>query len=386
MKHARRWPGLLYLCAMLPCLGAAQPGAARSVAEWEKFDFARQRLQLSEIRALPLGDVKKLRGLVFGRHGRVFDDCDIQKYLESRPWYRRNLQYRPAQLNAVERANVDAIREAESLRHPRVVPGDMKFYRSTVLTKAQLGQPLLAEIRIMRAEIEAIHGRRFADEPWLQNFFEERYWYRPAPHYSPATLSAAERQNLALLTTLEKQLRRVKLAPGDMGRFQNQPVDADMLHGLGLYELRLLRNEIYARRGRRFRTEWIQDYFSGQPWYKPLPDFREPKLSPIEARNRDGIVQDENQIHENLGREAIKPEMLEGLFLEDARKLRNEIYARRGRIFKDPWLHGYFQSFDWYKANPRYRESQLNRIERRNAKLIFDYEKQADSLLHQVEA
>ncbi len=375
-----------WLLVVALSLGAAPLRAARSVAEWEKFDFARQRLASDEIRDLPLGDLKKLRGILFGRHGRIFDEKFIQDYLNTRPWYRRDARYRVEQLNAVERANMDAIKEAEWRRHSRIVPGDLKFYRNKILTKAQLGQPSLAEVRIMRAEIEAIHGKRFDDEPWLQSFFDERYWYHPAPRYNPAALSAAERQNLALLMALEKQLRRVQLAPGDMGRFQNQPIDAAMLRGLGLYELRLLRNEIYARRGRRFRTDWIQSYFGAQPWFKPLPDFREPLLSPLEKQNRDLIVQYENRIHENLGREAIKPKLLQSLFLEDARKLRNEIYARRGRAFKDPWLRGYFGSFDWYKANPRFRESQLSAIERRNAKLIFDYEKQAVSLLNQVAA
>jgi hypothetical protein len=32
--------------------------------------------------------------------------------------------------------------------------------------------------------------------------------------------------------------------------------------------------------------------------------------------------------------------------------MRDEIYARHGKVFKDPWTQKYFASFDWYKANP----------------------------------
>jgi hypothetical protein len=32
-------------------------------------------------------------------------------------------------------------------------------------------------------------------------------------------------------------------------------------------ELKIKRNEIYARHGRTFKTKWLQEYFEGQPWY-----------------------------------------------------------------------------------------------------------------------
>ena len=32
-------------------------------------------------------------------------------------------------------------------------------------------------------------------------------------------------------------------------------------------EVQLARNEIFARHGRKFDTEWIQDYFDGKDWY-----------------------------------------------------------------------------------------------------------------------
>lgn len=33
-------------------------------------------------------------------------------------------------------------------------------------------------------------------------------------------------------------------------------------------ELRLARNEIFARHGRRFDTDWIREYFETQSWYQ----------------------------------------------------------------------------------------------------------------------
>ena len=40
------------------------------------------------------------------------------------------------------------------------------------------------------------------------------------------------------------------------------------LAGLSTDQLRLARNEIYARHGRKFKDEQLQAYFNSQPWYK----------------------------------------------------------------------------------------------------------------------
>ena len=72
-------------------------------------------------------------------------------------------------------------------------------------------------------------------------------------------------------------------------------------------------------------------------------------------------------------------------FLEDARKLRQEIYARHGKVFKDRWLQKYFQSFDWYKPNPRYSDAVLSAVERQNVASIAAYEKKATSVMDAIE-
>jgi hypothetical protein len=67
----------------------------------------------------------------------------------------------------------------------------------------------------------------------------------------------------------------------------------------------------------------------------------------------------EARVHESLSSQPLDSAMLTSLFLEDARKLRNEIYARHGRVFKDPWLQAYFSSLPWYRPNPAFRDDQL---------------------------
>ena len=57
------------------------------------------------------------------------------------------------------------------------------------------------------------------------------------------------------------------------------------------------------------------------------------------------------------------------------RLLRNEIYARHGRIFKDKALQSYFAGMPWYKPNPAFNESMLTALEKKNAQAILDHEK-----------
>jgi hypothetical protein len=65
------------------------------------------------------------------------------------------------------------------------------------------------------------------------------------------------------------------------------------------------------------------------------------------------------------------------LFPEVARRLRNEIFARHGRTFKDPLLQSYFASQEWYRANPKFDLKMLTPIERANVLTIQRYEARA---------
>lgn len=54
--------------------------------------------------------------------------------------------------------------------------------------------------------------------------------------------------------------------------------------------------------------------------------------------------------------------------------MRNEIFAKYGKKFEDPFLCTYFESCPWYKVNPDYNDNMLTEIESYNAKFILDYQ------------
>jgi hypothetical protein len=352
---------------------------------WRSFDFGKTALKPADIARVPLGDLTLLRGIVFGRHGRVFKDAAIRVYLEAQDWYKSNPEFNNSMLNNIERRNLDLIRIAEASKHTTVQPGDMRYWQTRPLTARKLGVHSGAEWLVLRSEVEAIHGKRF-NEPWLQQYFDERYWYKPADRYDSKQLSAIEKNNLETIVLAQKKARKVALAPGDMELFEDKLISPQMLHGLSLHELRLLRNEVYARHGRQFQAPWLSQYFFNQEWYQPSETFKDEDLSGPDKQNVETIVAYENKIHDDLGRKPITRNLLEGLFIEDAGKMRQEIYARRGKVFtKEPWFQTYFESFAWYKANPEFTEAQLSAVEKRNIATIAAYEKKAVSAWSVIE-
>ena len=359
--------------------------AQDTLDSWKDFDFTKTTIKSSQVQPLELNDLKLLRGIVFGRHGRIFKDAEIKTFLEGQSWFKPDTNFKNSMLNDTERRNLDVIRIAEASKHDKIQPGDMRYWVDRPITARKLGKHSGAEWTVLLAEVEAIHGKRFDDNPWLQQYFDERYWYRPSDKYDPKRLSVNERKNLEMLSSSQKRQRKVALLPGDMELFERKTISESMLQGLSLHELRLLRNEVYARHGRQFRAEWLQQYFFEQPWYTPDENFKDEELSGSDKLNVETIVRYESKLHQGLSDTPISRALLEGLFLEDAVQMRQEIYARHGKVFKEPWLQKYFSSFDWYKADANFTDAALTEVEKKNIATIAAYEKRAVTAMSTIE-
>src|SRR5450432_1171826 len=109
-SHLKKLAAVTFLLLALGIPALAQD----NLASWLDFDFAKQIIKPSQFTGLPLDNLKILRGLVFGRHGRIFKDGDIRGYLENQPWYKPNPDFNNSMLNDVERRNLDLIRDQEA--------------------------------------------------------------------------------------------------------------------------------------------------------------------------------------------------------------------------------------------------------------------------------
>jgi len=391
---------ILLLCLVL---GLVSAGLAQEIdpvaraARWKEFnkynfdkmDFAKVRLTKAKVASLKeddnADDFALLRGVVFGKHGRIFKERSIQEYLAKQPWYKANPNFSNKMLTAGERANLDFIRLTEAQKHPSIEPGDMRIWKAKLIQDDNLRDYSGAEITILIAEIEAVHGKTFPSEEWLQKYFDDRYWYKANPAYDPSTLTEIERKNIEKLTEEKNKNRKTAISIGDMDNFQNVLLTEDKLAGLTMLDLRILREEFYARHGKKFDKPGIRDYFNWRDWYKPARDQKAIKLNKIEQQNVDLLARYENRLREKLATEPLQDGTLGDMFAEDLKVLRNEVYARHGRIFKDQALQKYFAAQPWYKPNPDFKDDQLNEIEAGNLAKIKEAEESATSKFSEAE-
>lgn len=80
------------------------------------------------------------------------------------------------------------------------------------------------------------------------------------------------------------------------------PIEEMVLVDMSDNQLRLARNEIYARHGRQFTNEYLQNYFDSCSWYEGSispEDFSEEMLSQVERDNLEIIVAAEKKYDEN---------------------------------------------------------------------------------------
>jgi len=355
---------------------------------FDKLDYSKAKLTRLKIAKLKedenADDYALLRGVIFGKRGRIFKERSIQEYLDKQPWYKANKNFSNSVLTPGERANLDFIRLVEAEKHPSIEPGDMRIWKAKLIQDDNLRVYTGAELTILIAEIEAIHGKPF-QEDWLQKYFDERYWYKKNAAYDPTVLTEIERKNIEKLIAEKDKGRHTAISIGDMDNFQNIALTEDKLAGLSLLELRILREEFYARHGKKFDAPGIRDYFNWRDWYKEAKDQKTVKLNRTEQQNVDLLTAYEAKQREKLSTEPVTEESLGALFAEDLRLLRNEIYARHGRVFKDKDLQKYFETQAWYKPNPDFKDDQLSQIESDNLAKIKTAEESATSKFSEAE-
>ncbi len=115
--------------------------------------------------------------------------------------------------------------------------------------------------------------------------FQHEKWYHPNPRFSESDITPDERIELGLIS---RALGGFATDGGEWGKAE-QSLDhllaLDDLRTLSLRDLRLLRNTIYARRGRPFKSPVIREHFRGMKWYQENVAYTDKLLSRTDVRN-----------------------------------------------------------------------------------------------------
>ncbi len=83
----------------------------------------------------------------------------------------------------------------------------------------------------------------------------------------------------------------------------NDQLTKTELYGKSAEELRIMRNEIFARHGYIFKSQDLQEYFKSKEWYKPLHQDVTDLLTESDKKNIELIVEQEKLLEEEKARE-----------------------------------------------------------------------------------
>jgi hypothetical protein len=224
------------------------------------------------------------------------------------------------------------------------IPTDMEYYFTREITAADLDGKSLRERALMRNTIYARAGNPFRKK-WLNDYFSAQPWYHPEEKMDSAKLTPLDLANAQVIGTYEATLPRDRLTEEKVGlleqrdaigeaamsaedRIELQLVSAALgewegdpnvalgdrnpladpntlterlteaqLADLSRRDLRILRNTIFARYGRAFKSEQLQAYFSQKVWYELDPAYSDDRLNDVDKDNIAKIV----AVEESLG-------------------------------------------------------------------------------------
>lgn len=202
----------------------------------------------------------------------------------------------------------------------------------------------LRELSIQRNTVFARYGWDGYRKPWLRSYFQHQPWFKPNPAFRYKLLSDVDRYNVHVIATREQtftssELQRMKDAVSSSGGKGEAPLSEDArielgllsramggfaldndkrarvegsldqllalneLRQLSLRDLRLLRNTVYARRGRPFKSKVLQQHFARQSWYRANDVYADALLTATDTRNIQLIRSVEDEFGGPLGDE-----------------------------------------------------------------------------------
>jgi len=194
-------------------------------------------LTQADLAGRTLRDLTLMRNVVYARAGHPFRKQFLREHFTAQPWYKALAKDDDSKITAIDRANVRQVAVAESA-YPHET---MVTQRDALVAKKSLTPVEAVELRLLNEQLGAV---------------------------APAGKGPAVKRNpLEDPTQLDRLLTLDEL--GDFSR----------------RDLRILRNTVYARRGRAFKSPFLQAWFDDKEWYQIDPEFKESRLSSVDRKN-----------------------------------------------------------------------------------------------------
>jgi hypothetical protein len=244
-----------------------------------------------------LRELAIMRNTVFARYGWFgFRKPWLREHFKKQPWFRLNPSFTYKLLSDADRKNVHFI----AVREQSFTERELRHMQDTIFARAgkvwnDVYEWKLKDGRTVRSctepqepldEEEGCTGANCEGTESRDCRFREEKWYRPDPKFSEDKLSAEARIELGLIS------RALGSFASDSGKLEkgsqaslDRILSIQELRQLSLRDLRLLRNTIYARRGRPFKSKVLQAHFKAMSWYHEDPSYTDARLTANDKRN-----------------------------------------------------------------------------------------------------
>jgi hypothetical protein len=205
------------------------------------------------------------------------------------------------------------------------------LYYSRQITQNDLEERSLRDLSLMRNTIYARAGHKFRKK-WLNDYFLAQPWYHPLEKDDESKISTLDRKNAEIIAKYDAAINKdylqqiiqqanpntpegkieLRLAYARLGKWtgakdaERTPLEdptlldkqltVESLNDFSRRDLRLLRNLIYARRGRPFKSDLLRAYFGAVEWYQPNPAYTDARLTDLDKRNIKLVLSVENQL------------------------------------------------------------------------------------------
>jgi hypothetical protein len=236
-----------------------------------------------------LRELSILRNTIYARYGwDGYRKPWLRAYFHAQPWFKPNPKFSYKQLSDVDRKNAHFIAVSEQ----SLTDVELTEMRNDILARAGKVWTEKPEwtLKSGKTVTQCSRPKGADDSDEDESHYPAcRYakmpWYKPDPNFSTAKLSDDDKIELGLLARAMGQFALDDESRGKSESSLERTLKLEEVRQLSLRDLRLLRNTIYARRGRTFKSEILRDHFTGMEWYKPRPDYTDKLLTANDVRN-----------------------------------------------------------------------------------------------------
>ncbi|MBU8894370.1 YARHG domain-containing protein [Corallococcus sp. M34] len=295
--------------AYVPAPAASIPGYSETVMPCEiiPVDTApRVSCKGELLEGKSLRELAILRNTIFARYGWAgYRKPWLKEHFFQQPWFKADPKFSYKRLSDADRKNVHFI----AVREQSFSERELRWMQNDVYARAGKSWDDVYEWHLKDGrrvkgcdepeapldEAQPCTGLSCRMDESMACHYKVEPWYRPDPKYTDAKLTAEARIELGLLS------RALGGYASDSGKLESSQqslervLSVNELRQLSLRDLRLLRNTIYARRGRPFKSKVLQAHFAQLGWYKLDPTYTDARLTENDQRNVNLIRSVENE-------------------------------------------------------------------------------------------